>query len=309
MTIQSLLINQITLDHSLQSRSAMNESTISDYQEIIETSLELPPVTVFHDGEKHYLADGWHRLEAHKRAGRDRVIADIKDGSHRDAFLHALSANATHGLRRSQSDKRRAVQMALEDDEIGRQTNREIAKLCKVSHTFVNSTRESLKQKANRRELVVKTSNWPKTEAKVETFPHDLSDEDILHEPYTYHDEALDTITALAEENERLIDRLAITALDATEEEKSQAAETINNLRSDLKLLTIERNSLRDSRNSYQYENAELKRQCAKYLAVIKKLNEQIASLQDELSFYRAIGGTESRSSQPLTHPGTHTAS
>ena len=309
MAVQTIMTDLITLDHSLQSRSAMNEMAIREYQEAIETSLELPPIVVFHDSQKYYIADGWHRLEAHKRAGRDRISADIRNGSHRDAFLHALSANATHGLRRSQADKRRAVQMALDDSEIGNGSNREIAKVCMVSHTFVKAVRESLGPKPAVQSPATKASNWPEPARKVETFPPDMSEEATSYESYTAQDEALDTIAALAEENERLNDRLAIAALDATEEEKAQAAETIADLRLDLNRSVIECKSLKDSRNFYQNENADLKRQCQKYQAIMKKLNQQIASLQDELSFYRAIEGGGSRSSQPLTHPGTHTVS
>lgn len=307
MTIQTLLINEISVDPNLQSRVAINQNVVNDYADAIQSTDTLPPLTVFHDGICYFLADGFHRLQAHKNLGRDRVSVEVMDGRRHDAFVFALSANAEHGLRRSHADKRRAVQMALEDPELGHYSNREIAKLCKVSHSFVNSTRESLKPKPYIKTSLAQT-NWPKPEPRVETFPHELSDEDILQESYTDHDEALDTITALAEENERLNDRLAIEALDATEEEKAQAAETINTLRAELRLMAVERDSLKASRNTYQNENAELKRQCQKYQAVMKKLNQQIDSLQDELSFYREIGGGGSRSSQPLTHPDTHTA-
>lgn len=303
MTIQTLMINQIIVDHGLQTREAIHDVTVKEYQEAIETMADLPPVTVFHDGNDYRLADGFHRLQAHKNLGRDRISARVISGSRRDAFLHALAANAEHGLRRSQSDKRRAVQMALNDQEMGTKSDRELAKACKVSHTFVATVRSAAQPKENKEPTRSAVSNWPKSDSQVATLPHDMTDKDISYEAYTDLDEAIDTNKALVEEIERLNDRLAIESLNATEEEKSHAAETINNLRSDLKLITIERDSLKNSRNSYQNENAELKRQCAKYLAVIKKLNQQIASLQDELSLYRAMGGTGSQSSQPQTHP------
>lgn len=303
MTIQTLMINQITVDHGLQTREAIHDVTVKEYQEAIETMADLPPVTVFHDGNDYRLADGFHRLQAHKNLGRDRISARVISGSRRDAFLHALAANAEHGLRRSQSDKRRAVQMALEDNEIGQQTNREIAKLCKVSHTFVNSTRESLKPKDKRRELVAKTSNWPKAEARVETFPHDLSDEDILHEPYTELDEARDINKSLAEELERTNDRVAIAALDATEEEKQLYAKTLEDLRAENKTLSIMNHTLTISRDEQMNKNSELIRQCNYLDNRNKKLNQQITKLQDELSFYRSAGGTPSQNAKSQTYP------
>lgn len=95
----------------------------------------------------------------------------------------------------------------------------------------------------------------------------------------------------MAEEIERLNDRLAVSALAGTEEEKAQAAATIESLRTEVKLLTVERDSLRFSRDTCMNENAELKSQCAKYSAVIKKLNKQLEQLETELQFYRAVEG------------------
>lgn len=51
------------------------------------------------------------------------------------------AANADHGLRRSNEDKRKAVGLLLADAEWSKLSNAEIARLCNVSHTFVNNTR------------------------------------------------------------------------------------------------------------------------------------------------------------------------
>lgn len=302
MTIQTLLINEISVDPNLQSRVAINQNIVNDYAEAIQSTDTLPPLTVFHDGICYFLADGFHRLQAHKNLGRDRLSVEIIDGGRRDAFVFALSANAEHGLRRSRADKLRAVQMALEDPELGQCSNREIAKLCKVSHSFVNATRESLKPKPYIKTSVPQT-NWPKPEPRVETFPHELSDEDILHESYTDQDEALDTLKAVAEENERLNDRLAIAVLDATEEEKQLYAKTLDALRAENKNLSIMNHTLTISRDEQMNKNSELIRQCNSQQSRIKRLNLQITELQDELNLYRSVGGTPSKNPKSATHP------
>jgi len=68
----------------------------------------------------------------------------VRQGGLRDAILHSASANATHGLRRTNDDKRRAVLMLLQDEEWGKWTAREIARCCAVSHDFVSRLRGSL---------------------------------------------------------------------------------------------------------------------------------------------------------------------
>jgi hypothetical protein len=72
--------------------------------------------------------------------------------------------------------------------------------------------------------------------------------------------EAHHTITDLAQENERLQDRLAVEAMDASEEEKTQAAETIRSLRSRVVTLEAEVAALKVSRDTYMREASEAKK-------------------------------------------------
>lgn len=70
--------------------------------------------------------------------------ADIRQGKKRDAILYSVGANASHGLRRTNEDKRRAVMLLLEDDEWKLWSNREIARRCTVSYQLVNDIRKEL---------------------------------------------------------------------------------------------------------------------------------------------------------------------
>ena len=71
-------------------------------------------VTVFQDGSTTYLADGFHRLEAHRRAGRREIEAEVQSGTREDALWFALGANGTHGHRLTAADKKHAIELALE---------------------------------------------------------------------------------------------------------------------------------------------------------------------------------------------------
>lgn len=86
--------------------------------------------------------------------------------------------------------------------------------------------------------------------------------------------EAHNTITDLAAENERLNDRLAVEAMDATEEEKTAAAELIADLRQQVKTLTAELEAVRISRNTFQAENSELMKQVQRQQRELKKLTK-----------------------------------
>jgi len=112
-----------------------------------------PPV-VFrqgHDGEEYFLADGFHRVHAYKKAGIESAIFDVRAGgatAFRHAKLYSIQSNIAHGLKRSNADKRRAVEMLLADEEWSVKSERWIAETAGVSHTTVQRAKE-LAQCAN----------------------------------------------------------------------------------------------------------------------------------------------------------------
>ena len=71
------------------------------------------------------------------------ITAAVRRGDKRDAALHSVGANVTHGIRRTNADKRHAVSILLQDSEWGQWSSREIARRAGVSHTLVESVRAS----------------------------------------------------------------------------------------------------------------------------------------------------------------------
>jgi hypothetical protein len=139
-----LLLSQIRTDGGTQSRAGLDEDWARELASHLGDGTDLPPVIVFHDGRDHWLADGFHRARGYVLAGRTAIPADVRQGTKRDAVLYSVGANATHGLRRSNADKRRAVEVLLRDAEWGQWSNVEIAKRCGVSHTFVADVRREV---------------------------------------------------------------------------------------------------------------------------------------------------------------------
>lgn len=137
----TLAIDDITQDPQCQPRQRLDESTITEYAQAMHDGATFPPVTVYQEGATYWLADGFHRVAGAQAAGITEINVDIRPGRIRDAMLHAVGANATHGLRRSNTDKRRAVETMLTDDEWSRLSDREIARRCAVTHPFVAKLR------------------------------------------------------------------------------------------------------------------------------------------------------------------------
>jgi hypothetical protein len=271
----SVLINDITVDTALQARVKMSEPVVQEYAALMMSDVTFPPVVLFDDGVKKYLVDGFHRLYAAKRVGRDRIQAVIHNGNKHDGFMYSLQANATHGLQRSNEDKRHCVMKLLDDFEYIDKSDREIAELCAVSHPFVGKLRAGTKSSASKKPNLMTKNIIPiaPTSDEVETLPED--------EEYDQRD---DILKELAEENEALTDRLSIQAMEATDEEKALASETIAYLREENRNLTFQCNSLSISRNTHMNKAAEAVKQCNIYRNVIKKLNKQVAELQAKLN-------------------------
>ncbi len=183
-------------DGGAQMRAAMNEETVADYAEEMAAGAKFPPVIVYHDGEAYWLADGYHRVDAARRIGRNDITAEVHDGDRRDAILHGIGANARHGLRRTQADKRHAVETLLRDEQWSKWSDRHIAKIANVDHKTVGKIRREVlggeiprertvqfqDRHGNHSEMRVRSSAPPATTSLVQDLLRTISDEDLMTE-------------------------------------------------------------------------------------------------------------------------------
>lgn len=139
-----IALADITADQRAQPRSAILVDKVNEFTEDMERGDKFPPVAIFREGKVHWLADGFHRYYAAVAAGAKTIDCAIKDGTLRDAVLFSCSANAAHGLRRTNLDKRRAAAKLLEDEEWSKWSDHEIARHCAVSHDFVRRVRKEV---------------------------------------------------------------------------------------------------------------------------------------------------------------------
>lgn len=98
--ITELPVNEVIIQHNLYPRQTPDEKLIERYADNID---QLPPIVVNQDC---VLVDGYHRLSAHKMAGRTmipvRVIQTIDDN---DVLIQAAALNSSHGLQLSPDEK------------------------------------------------------------------------------------------------------------------------------------------------------------------------------------------------------------
>jgi DNA-directed RNA polymerase subunit L len=258
-------LDKIRIDGGTQSRVKIDEHVVAQYADEMLNGDQFPPVVLFHDGVDYWLADGFHRYFANKRINSPGISADVKEGSVRDAILHGIEANNKHGLRPTNEDKRKGVITMLKDIEWQDYSNREIANICGVSHTLVNAIRKELEE--------------GKPSGKV-SIPKPPSGKVSTPDPAVEFNEAeieRETLRAAADslqkENQDLQDQLTVAMAASTDDiEKEKAQSIIKDLRAQMRVLEIELKEMTISRDTYQRENGELKKQVSSLLKKVKKL-------------------------------------
>ena len=139
--IKKLNLSEIVTDAGTQVRAGLNEITVAEYTSALADGAKFPPLVVFHDGDRHILADGFHRIQAAIKNGARVIECDVFKGGKADALKFALGCNAHHGLRRTNADKRHAVGMALR--EFPNVSTVAISKMCLVGDELVAELRKA----------------------------------------------------------------------------------------------------------------------------------------------------------------------
>jgi FtsZ-binding cell division protein ZapB len=231
--------------------------------------------------------DGWHRYQACEKLG---VRADKFEFKGEDPAAFVLSHNLHR--RHLTPSQRAAAVVACSDwvpkgrpagkpETISGFREKDMAKLAGTSDRTIRDAKaahkaglgEAVKEgalTAHEAAAVARGKQEPKPKRQLDVLPANVV-------PLVASDElaeAQHTVTELAQENEQLRDRLAVEAMDASEEEKTLAGETIKELRARVKTLEAELSAVKASRDSMMRTEGELKKQVAYW----RKKAEKVAA-------------------------------
>lgn len=131
----------IRLDGGTQVRDGLDEDWVRELVALYEEDHEIDPILVVLDpGGSHWLADGFHRLEAQRRLDRHNVKAVVRDGPAATLDMAKMLASAANknGRPLSDGEKSKAVRLAGSTPEGAKMTVRDLARHCGVSKSHVD---------------------------------------------------------------------------------------------------------------------------------------------------------------------------
>jgi hypothetical protein len=150
--MKTINLNDIRIDGGTQSRSVIDQALVYQYIENMKEGDVFPLIETVFDGVTHWLVDGFHRYHAYKLMGIKKTDVIYKPGTQQEAQVRSFGVNGTHGKQRTIEDKRIAVLAAFEHPLTKDKGDREIARVCSVSHPFVADMRNPEKKQKRAKE-------------------------------------------------------------------------------------------------------------------------------------------------------------
>ena len=141
---RSLALTAIRRDGGTQPREGIDWDHVKDMQQALADGALLPAVSVIYDGADYWLWDGFHRWHAYNNIGQLEIPVIISQGTQDDAQWESFAANQAHGLKRTPSERERAIRGALKHPKSAGMSNSAIAKHLGVSDKTVAQYREKM---------------------------------------------------------------------------------------------------------------------------------------------------------------------
>jgi len=281
MTITKVKLSDICTDSKTQVREAVNQEKVNEYTHLVDEGVEFDPIELYNDGAQLHISSGWHRYLAHRSAGRTEINAIIHVGTARDAIFNGIHANGPSPIPYNSLDYAKHLRWMETDGVCSQWSNAQKARWMHCSHTTVNRLMKKLKEASEQTEGTDaapkkikytrngKTQEMKKREPKPKVEPDEPEIDKSSHNA-----EMADTIATLEDKLREAQDKIMVAQWDATDIEKEDVAETLVELREQIRLLEIENQALRDSRDILQVENNQLIKTVKGLQAKLKKLEQ-----------------------------------
>jgi FtsZ-binding cell division protein ZapB len=280
MTTTMVKLADICTDSKTQVRESVNQEKVNEYTHLLEEGVEFDPIELYNDGAKIHISSGWHRYLAHRSAGLTEIAAIVHVGTESDAFFNGIPANGPSPIPYNNLDYIKQLRRFQEDEERSQWSVSQKAKWMHCSRTTVNRLIKKIREddyQGAKEATEIKPIKYTRN-GKVQEMKRKPAapppDEPPPMENDSQVAEMVDTITSLEEKLRDAQDKIMVAQWDATDIEKEDVEETLSDLRNKIKLLEIENQALRDSRDSLQVENNQLMKTVRGLQTKLKKLEQ-----------------------------------
>ena len=272
--------------------SSWPSMTDAEYQKLKDSILLVGvqnPITIY-EGE---VLDGWHRYRAATELGMPCPSKELGDI---DPIDYVKSQNESRRNHLTDSQIALAVATMYSGRPVGRPENNcapgaqlnsqpTIAKMAAEAGVSVRTMNQAntVKNKATQQVKDAVKDGTMSVKKAAATVAPPRPDKPAKSEPaikeqatpeFSALDEAQDHIHELQLQNQHLQDRLDAVVLHATDDEAAQALERTRELREQVRTLEINLDAVTRSRDQYQNEAAQSKKQCVSLLAKLKRLQD-----------------------------------
>lgn len=131
------------LQPASEMRCKLDKEAVENYASILA---KLPPVKLMRDNEAQtwWVVDGAHTISAALKAGKKEVQAEWSEGSYLDAWKAAANENQSHGVRVTNKDKRRRVEVAVKHPVMSKWAATKIAEACGVGRSLATEIKKDV---------------------------------------------------------------------------------------------------------------------------------------------------------------------
>lgn len=225
--IHKLVIKDLRLDAGTQQRS-VSDVIVKEYMEAIKGGEPLPAIDVMTDGKDTWPTDGFHRIIAYRKLGKDYIQANISEGTLRDAIWKSYRANTEHGFRRQPGTSKEIIKKILNDAEWKEGSLSQIARHVGVSQQFVSQVKKKMDKEKEDNKKSKKGASEPVLDSKQQEVPEHLQQyfqrADEIKQHIRYLNQMVRDIKAAKEGNDLLWANCKLDALKSN----------VGNLRRDL---------------------------------------------------------------------------
>lgn len=148
--MDTISVHDLVLDRALNPRLSGVDTEVVEYYAGIYQSVLWPPILV--DRATRKLLDGWHRVEAARRAGVYTLEVQWVEAKEEELFALAVKANLEHGVRLRKEERLKAIARLQREGW----TNERIAAFLSCPPSLVDRT-----EKAEDLRIKYKVANHP----------------------------------------------------------------------------------------------------------------------------------------------------